>query len=96
MIPYPEKRPALVTGEALKHFTFIMAEDPTVEDEKKDAEGTLEVLVTVPTLKVVSGPCSFIERQMQTLVGRERGEAQTLPPQPQGLIVNQTHLLLEW
>uniref|UniRef100_A0A8D0GGN3 HYDIN protein n=1 Tax=Sphenodon punctatus TaxID=8508 RepID=A0A8D0GGN3_SPHPU len=51
VISYPEKRSAPTTGEALKHFTFIVPEDSNLEDEKKDAESNAETGLTVPVVK---------------------------------------------
>uniref|UniRef100_G1MRN0 HYDIN axonemal central pair apparatus protein n=1 Tax=Meleagris gallopavo TaxID=9103 RepID=G1MRN0_MELGA len=50
VIHYPEKRVA-PTGEALKHFTFIMPEGAMAEEEKKESESLVDVPIT-PTMKV--------------------------------------------
>uniref|UniRef100_A0A670KA82 HYDIN axonemal central pair apparatus protein n=1 Tax=Podarcis muralis TaxID=64176 RepID=A0A670KA82_PODMU len=51
VIPYPEKRAAPVPGEALKHFTFLLPEDPSLEEDKKETESNLETPVNLPTVK---------------------------------------------
>ncbi|XP_053255366.1 hydrocephalus-inducing protein homolog [Podarcis raffonei] len=51
VIPYPEKRAAPVPGEALKHFTFLSPEDPSLEEDKKETENNLEIPVNLPTVK---------------------------------------------
>uniref|UniRef100_A0A8C3T1C3 HYDIN axonemal central pair apparatus protein n=1 Tax=Chelydra serpentina TaxID=8475 RepID=A0A8C3T1C3_CHESE len=47
VIPYPEKRMAHVAGETLKHFTFVVPEDTNMDEEKKDAEGSADLFLTV-------------------------------------------------
>lgn len=39
------------TGEALKHFTFIMPEGAMAEEEKKESESLVDAPIT-PTTKV--------------------------------------------
>ncbi|XP_053127193.1 hydrocephalus-inducing protein homolog isoform X2 [Hemicordylus capensis] len=51
VIPYPEKRTAPAPGEPLKHFTFILPEDPTQEEDKKEAEVAVEAAVNLPSVK---------------------------------------------
>ncbi|XP_059569698.1 hydrocephalus-inducing protein homolog [Alligator mississippiensis] len=51
VISYPERRAAPVAGEALKHFAFIVPEDVSIEEEKKDAEGNADGTISVPTMK---------------------------------------------
>lgn len=41
-----------MAGEALKHFAFIVPEDVSIEEEKKDAEGNADGTISVPTMKV--------------------------------------------
>ncbi|XP_025031662.1 hydrocephalus-inducing protein-like, partial [Python bivittatus] len=51
VIPYPEKRPAQVASESLKHFTFIIPEELSAEEEKKDVESGVEIPVSLPVAK---------------------------------------------
>uniref|UniRef100_A0A7M4E0K8 HYDIN axonemal central pair apparatus protein n=1 Tax=Crocodylus porosus TaxID=8502 RepID=A0A7M4E0K8_CROPO len=52
VISYPERRAAPVAGEAVKHFAFIVPEDVSIEEEKKDAENNADATISVPTMKV--------------------------------------------
>ncbi|NXW03107.1 HYDIN protein, partial [Fregetta grallaria] len=51
VIRYPEERMAPTAGEALKHFIFVVPEDASAEDEKKDTKSLVDVPV-IPTVKV--------------------------------------------
>lgn len=51
MIRYPETRLATASGEALKHFIFVVPEAATAEEEKTDTESLQDVPI-VPTIKV--------------------------------------------
>uniref|UniRef100_A0A803TF57 HYDIN axonemal central pair apparatus protein n=1 Tax=Anolis carolinensis TaxID=28377 RepID=A0A803TF57_ANOCA len=54
VIPFPEKRAPPVTGEALKHFTFLTSEELNVEEDKKDTEASSEATSSLPATKVGS------------------------------------------
>ncbi|KAH0619415.1 hypothetical protein JD844_000028 [Phrynosoma platyrhinos] len=51
VIPYPEKRTAPVSGEALKHFTFLAPEELNLDEEKKDLEAGIEAVPNIPAVK---------------------------------------------
>ncbi|XP_046781642.1 hydrocephalus-inducing protein homolog isoform X3 [Gallus gallus] len=65
VIRYPEKRVA-PTGEALKHFIFIMPEGAVAEEEKKESESLVDAPIT-PTMKVS-------EEQLTPTRGKARKE----------------------
>ncbi|XP_009881567.1 PREDICTED: hydrocephalus-inducing protein homolog [Charadrius vociferus] len=66
VIRYPEKRMAPAAGEALKHFNFVVPEDATAEEEKKDTDSPVDAPV-VSALKVS-------EEQVTPTRGRLRKE----------------------
>ncbi|KAG8143780.1 hypothetical protein E2320_000954, partial [Naja naja] len=51
VIPYPEKRPAQVASESLKHFTFIIPEELNPEEDKKEGESGVETPASLPVAK---------------------------------------------
>ncbi|KAM6409238.1 hydrocephalus-inducing protein homolog [Rhynochetos jubatus] len=55
VVHYPEKRTAPATGEALKHFVFVVPEGATAEDEKKCTESLVDVPI-VPSVKTSEEP----------------------------------------
>ncbi|XP_067327017.1 hydrocephalus-inducing protein homolog [Anolis sagrei] len=71
VIPFPEKRPVLVTGEALKHFTFLTSEDANAEEDKKDTEASSEATSSLPAAK---------EEQVTPTRGRAKKEKPEPPP----------------
>ncbi|NWW42685.1 HYDIN protein, partial [Pedionomus torquatus] len=67
VIHYPDKRVAPATGEALKHFIFIVPEGATAEEGKKDTESLMDVPI-VSTVKKAS------DEQLTPTRGRSRKE----------------------
>ncbi|XP_021264314.1 hydrocephalus-inducing protein homolog isoform X3 [Numida meleagris] len=65
VIRYPEKREA-PTGEALKHFIFVVPEGAMAEEEKKESDSLVDAPVT-PTMKVS-------EEQLTPTRGKARKE----------------------
>ncbi|XP_062817752.1 hydrocephalus-inducing protein homolog isoform X1 [Anolis carolinensis] len=71
VIPFPEKRAPPVTGEALKHFTFLTSEELNVEEDKKDTEASSEATSSLPATK---------EEQVTPTRGRAKKEKPEPPP----------------
>ncbi|XP_042303381.1 LOW QUALITY PROTEIN: hydrocephalus-inducing protein homolog [Sceloporus undulatus] len=65
VIPYPEKRMAPVSGEALKHFTFLASEELNLDEDKKESEAGTEAMTSLPAVK---------EEQITPTRGKSRKE----------------------